>query len=141
MEAVRTGDTVRVHYTGHLGSGAVFDSSEGGEPLQFRVGSGEVIPGFDQAVLGLTRGESRRVTIPAGDAYGERREELVVEVPRERFPDDFEPEPGMQLNLEQDGHVVLVTITEVSGTTVLIDGNHPLAGEDLTFDVQLVDIG
>jgi peptidylprolyl isomerase len=141
MGSVKTGDTVRVHYTGELDSGTVFDSSDGAEPLRFKVGSGEVIPGFDEAVLGLSPGDSRRVTIPADEAYGERREELVVAVPRERFPADFELEPGMQLNLEQDGHTVMVTITDVSDATVTIDGNHPLAGENLTFDLRLVDIG
>jgi peptidylprolyl isomerase len=140
MDAAKAGDTVRVHYTGHLDSGRVFDSSEGSEPLQFRLGAGEVIPGFDRAVTGLSPGESTRVTLAAADAYGPRREELVVHVPRERFPDDFVPEPGMQLHLEQDGHVVAVTIADVTPAAVVIDGNHPLAGENLTFDLQLVDI-
>jgi peptidylprolyl isomerase len=140
MSEVKTGDTVRVHYTGHLDDGNVFDSSEGGEPLAFTVGSGEVIPGFDHAVLGLSPGESKKVTIPAEEAYGARRDELVVQVPRERFPDDFEPEAGMRLNLDQNGQVVPVTIADVSDSAVVIDGNHPLAGENLTFDLKLVDI-
>jgi peptidylprolyl isomerase len=140
MESAKSGDRVRVHYTGQLADGEVFDSSHGSEPLEFKVGSGEVIRGFDDAVTGMAPGESRRVTIPAQDAYGQRREELVVTVPRERFPDDFEPEPGMNLALDQDGHQVVLRILSVTETDVVLDGNHPLAGEDLTFDVELLAI-
>jgi peptidylprolyl isomerase len=140
MESAKTGSRVRVHYTGQLADGEVFDSSHGNEPLEFEVGAGEVIRGFDDAVTGMAPGENRRVTIPAQDAYGQRREELVVTVPRERFPEDFEPEPGINLALEQDGHQVVLRILSVTETEVVLDGNHPLAGEDLTFDVELLDI-
>jgi peptidylprolyl isomerase len=141
MKAATKGDTVRVHYTGHLGDGQVFDSSEGSEPLQFRLGAGEVIPGFDRAVTGLTPGEKTRVTIPPDDAYGPRRDELMIEVPREQFPPQIDPQPGMQLNLQQEAGPVIVTVAAVSDGAVILDGNHPLAGQELTFDLQLVDIG
>jgi peptidylprolyl isomerase len=141
MAEAKAGDRVRVHYTGQLADGEVFDSSHGSEPLEFEVGAGEVIRGFDDAVTGMSPGETRRVTIAAHDAYGERREELVVSVPRGRFPPDFELEPGMSLGLDQDGHEVMLTIMSVTESEVVLDGNHPLAGEDLTFDVELVQIG
>jgi peptidylprolyl isomerase len=140
MASARAGDRVRVHYTGQLAGGEVFDSSRGSDPLEFRVGSGEVIKGFDDAVTGMAPGDSRRITIPANEAYGERREELVVSVPRGRFPPDFEPEPGMNLALDQEGHQVMLTVMSVTESEVVLDGNHPLAGEDLTFEVELVDI-
>lgn len=141
MVTAKAGDTVRVHYTGQLGDGQVFDSSAGAEPLQFRVGAGEVIAGFDEAVAGMSPGESRRVTIPAAEAYGPRREELVLTVPRERFPAEIEPEPGMQLNLQQEDQQIVVRVATVTEAEVVIDGNHPLAGEDLTFELELVEIG
>jgi peptidylprolyl isomerase len=131
---------VHVHYTGQLADGEVFDSSRDTEPLAFEVGAGEVIEGFDDAVRGMSPGETRRITIPAQRAYGVRREELVVSVPRGRFPEDFEPEPGMTLGLEQDGQQVMLRILSVTEAEVVLDGNHPLAGEDLTFDVELVRI-
>jgi peptidylprolyl isomerase len=140
MESAKSGDLVRVHYTGQLADGEVFDSSHGNEPLEFQVGAGQVIKGFDDAVTGMTPGDSRRVTIPADEAYGQRREELVVTVPRGRFPPDFEPEQGMNLALEQDGQQVMLTIMSVTEAEVVLDGNHPLAGQDLTFDVELVEI-
>ncbi|HSJ23207.1 MAG TPA: peptidylprolyl isomerase [Longimicrobiales bacterium] len=140
MESAKAGDTVRVHYTGQLADGEVFDSSHGNDPLQFQVGAGEVIQGFDEAVTGMAPGDKRRVTIPAQEAYGERREELVVSVPRGRFPPDFDPEPGMNLALDQEGQQVMLTIKSVTEEAVVLDGNHPLAGQDLTFDVELVGI-
>jgi peptidylprolyl isomerase len=141
MQAANTGDLVRVHYTGKLEDGSVFDSSAGRDPLQFRLGGGEVIPGFEQAVTGMSPGEERRVTIPADDAYGARREELVLVVSREELPAELEPEVGQQLQMSQDGQDFVVTISDVTERDVVLDANHPLAGEDLTFELQLVDIG
>jgi peptidylprolyl isomerase len=141
MQAANTGDVVRVHYTGKLDDGSIFDSSSGRDPLQFRLGGGEVIPGFEQAVTGMSPGEERRVTIPADAAYGARREELVLVVSREELPAELEPEVGQQLQMSQDGQDFVVTISDVTEQDVVLDANHPLAGEDLTFELQLVDIG
>ncbi len=140
MAQARSGDTVRVHYTGRLEDGSVFDSSEGREPLEFVLGAQQVIPGFEEAVDGLSPGEERSVSIPADRAYGPRREEMVLTVGRDQFPDEIQPEVGQQLQMSQDGQVAIVTITGVSDADVTLDANHPLAGKDLMFDVQLVEI-
>jgi len=138
----RDGDTVKVHYTGRLQDGTVFDTSIGSEPLEFTLGQGQIIPGFEQAVIGMQVGESKTVTIPVEQAYGPRRDDMVLEIERDRLPEDLEPQVGMQLQMNRgDGGIMIVTITEVSETTVKIDANHPLAGQDLTFDIELVDIG
>jgi len=135
------GDVVQVHYTGKLADGTVFDSSVGREPLEFTLGAGQMIPGFEQAVLGMKVGESKTVTIPANEAYGPRLDDLIAEVLRERLPSDLTPEVGQQLGMNRpDGGVSIVTITGVSDNTVTIDANHPLAGEDLTFEIELVKI-
>ncbi len=136
-----TGDTVRVHYTGRLQDGSIFDTSEGDEPLEFTLGQGQLIPGFEDAIIGMQVGDNKTVTIPVDEAYGPFREDLVLEVSRDELPDDVEPEAGMQLQSSQpDGSVIIFTITEVSDTTVKVDGNHPLAGQVLTFDIELVEI-
>jgi len=140
MAQAKSGDTVRVHYTGRLDDGSVFDSSEGREPLEFVLGAQQVIPGFEEAVDGLSPGEARTVDIPADRAYGARREEMVLTVGRDQFPDEIRPEVGQQLQMSQDGQVAIVTVTGVSDRDVTLDANHPLAGKDLTFDVQLVEI-
>ena len=141
-ELAETGDTVKVHYTGKLADGTVFDTSVGGEPMEFTLGQGKVISGFEQAVIGMQVGESKTFTIPADQAYGQRRDDMIFEVGRDELPPDIDPEIGMQLQMNQgDGGVTIVTITEVSETTVKIDANHPLAGQDLTFDIELVEIG
>lgn len=140
MAAARAGDTVRIHYTGRLDDGSVFDSSEGREPLEFAVGSGQVIPGFDNAVSGMEEGQQKRVTIPADEAYGPRREELVLTVERSQLPDDMSPQLGEQYQMSQAGQTVVLTVTDVSEDAVELDANHPLAGENLTFDIQLVGI-
>ncbi|HEX8273097.1 MAG TPA: peptidylprolyl isomerase [Longimicrobiaceae bacterium] len=140
MAQAKSGDTVRVHYTGRLDDGSVFDSSEGREPLEFVLGAQQVIPGFEEAVDGLSPGEARTVDIPADRAYGPRREEMVLTVGRDQFPDEIRPEVGQQLQMSQDGQVAIVTIIGVSEREVTLDANHPLAGKDLTFDVQLVEI-
>ncbi|RME11500.1 MAG: peptidylprolyl isomerase [Ardenticatenia bacterium] len=141
MSKVQKGDTVRVHYTGKLDDGTVFDSSEGREPLEFTVGAEQVIPGFEQAVEGMEEGETRSVTIPANEAYGEHREDLVVVIPRNQLPPDIEPEIGMQLQVrEPTGQSFVVTVTAFDDETVTLDANHPLAGKDLTFDIEVVEI-
>jgi len=141
MDQAQTGDTVRVHYTGRLADGSTFDSSEGREPFRFTLGSGQVIPGFERAVTGMRPGEERTVTISADDAYGPRREDLLFPVPRDQFPADLEPEVGQQLQVRQGDHSGVVRVAEVSDSEVLLDANHPLAGEDLTFELTLVQVG
>jgi FKBP-type peptidyl-prolyl cis-trans isomerase 2 len=140
MAQASSGDTVRVHYTGRLGDGEVFDSSLQREPLEFRVGGGQVIPGFEQAVTGMAPGEVKTVTIPAGEAYGERSDELYLKVERERLPEHLDPEVGQQLQMSQGGQVAMVTIAEVTDDAVTLDANHPLAGKELTFELELVEI-
>jgi len=138
----KTGDTVKVHYTGKLVDGTVFDTSVGGEPLEFTLGQGKVIAGFEQAIIGMKVGESKTITILADQAYGPRRDDMIFEVGRDELPASIDPEVGMQLQMNQgDGGISIVTVTDVSETTVKIDANHPLAGQDLTFDIELVEIG
>ena len=137
----KNGDTVQVNYTGKLADGTVFDSSVGREPLEFTLGAGQVIPGFEKAVFGMKVGEKKTVTIPVDEAYGPRRDDLVGELPREKLPSGLTPEVGQQLVMTRpDGAKVIVTITSVSDNTVMIDANHPLAGKDLTFEIELVKI-
>jgi FKBP-type peptidyl-prolyl cis-trans isomerase 2 len=141
MATARSGDTVRVHYTGRLDDGTVFDSSREREPLEFTVGSGQVIAGFERAIEGMEVGEACQTRIEADDAYGERREDLVLDLPKEQIPADMEIAPGMQLELRQpDGQAVHVTVAEVGEQSVTLDANHPLAGQPLTFDLELVAI-
>lgn len=140
MRKASSGDTVQVHYTGKLDDGSVFDSSRAREPLEFTVGSGQVIAGFDDAVTGMAPGDEKTVRIPAEEAYGARRDDLRFTVGREQFPDDLDPEVGQQLQMSQDGQVAVVTVAAVSGEGVTLDANHPLAGRDLTFDLELVGI-
>ena len=140
MQPARSGDTVRVHYTCRLDDGSVFDSSDGRDPLQFEVGSGQVIPGFDRAVTGMVPGEARSVTIEASDAYGDRRDDLILVVVRTQLPPDLQPEVGQQLQLSQEGTAFAVTVADVTADAITLDANHPLAGETLTFDLHLVGI-
>ena len=135
------GDTVKVHYTGRLGNGVVFDTSIGGEPLEFTLGQEQVIPGFEQAVIGMKVGDSKTVGIPVDQAYGPYRDDMVFEFDRSEIPTDVDPMVGLQLQMYQpDGSVVIVTIIEVTESTVKLDANHSLAGEDLIFDIELVEI-
>jgi len=141
MPQAQKGDTVRVHYTGTLDNGHVFDTSENRDPLEFTVGSGQVIPGFDQGVEGLEIGNSKTVTIDADDAYGPRNDDMIVTVQHSQFPDDLNPEIGLQLELRRDdGSVIPAIIIDVTDDDVKIDANHPLAGERLTFEIELVEI-
>lgn len=140
MAQAKSGDTVQVHYTGRLDDGTVFDSSQGREPLEFQVGSGMVIPGFDNGVAGMNIGEKKTIHIPADDAYGPVQDEMILKIPRTDIPADIPLEIGTQLNMHQDGagQVVPVTITDVTVDTVVLDANHVLAGKDLVFEVELV---
>jgi len=137
----KLGDTVRVHYTGKLEDGTVFDSSLDRDPVEFTLGAGQVIPGFEQAVVGMSPGESKTVEVPADQAYGPYREELVQEIDRELVPEDLKLEVGQQLALRlSPGRSIRVTVTKLTESKVTLDANHPLAGKDLTFDLQLVEI-
>ncbi len=139
-EPAKNGDTVRVHYTGRFDDGEVFDTSEGGEPLEFKLGTGQVIPGFEQAILGMRVGEEKRVEIEPDDAYGPYLEGLVKTLERAHTHFPAEPQVGMNLILPlADGNQLEIVITEVTETHVTIDANHPLAGRILTFDLTLVD--
>lgn len=141
MQQVKKGDKVKVHYHGKLTDGNTFDSSEGREPLEFEVGGGMVIPGFDTGVTGMTTGEKKTILIPFDEAYGPKQEDMIMEFPKDRFPADMVPEVGMQLNMTNpEGQNFPVVIVEVKEAVVVLDANHPLAGEDLTFDLELVEI-
>ena len=135
------GSVVQVEYTGKLTDGTVFDSSVGKQPLEFTAGAGQMIPGFDNAVLGMKVGESKTVTIPAADAYGPSRADLITVIPRTQLPPDLTPEVGQQLQaIRQDGSTATYPITAVTNTTVTLDTNHPLAGKDLVFEIKLISI-
>lgn len=141
MAQAQNGDTVKIHYTGTLDDGTVFDTSNGRDPLEFTLGEGQVIPGFEEAVLGMEVKEEKTFTIDCKQAYGPYNQEMVINVQRNQFPPDITPEVGQQLQLKQpQGQVVLVTVTNLTEDTVTMDANHPLAGKDLTFNVQLVEI-
>ena len=141
MSHAKTGDTVRVHYTGTLDDGSQFDSSAGREPLEFALGSGQVIPGFEAAVEGMAVGDSKSVRVPAEEAYGARRAELISEVPRSVLPDDLDPAVGMHLQAQgPGGQLMKLVVVGVAEESFTVDGNHPLAGQALTFDIELVEI-
>ena len=141
MAQAREGDTVRVHYTGRLEDGTVFDTSENQEPLEFTLGDGEVIPGFERAVAGMEPGEVKTATIQPEDAYGPRLDDMTITISREQFPPDIKPEPGQQLQIQQpDGWAAIVTVTRVTESGVTLDANHPLAGQPLTFEIRLIEI-
>ena len=138
----KTNDKVKVHYTGKLTTGEVFDSSQGRDPLEFTVGGGQMIKGFDQAVNGMELNEQKTVTIVAAEAYGDKRDDLIQEIPRDQLPADMQPEIGQKLVATNDlGHQTQVSVTNVSDTSITIDANHDLAGKDLVFEIELVEIG
>ena len=135
------GDTVRVHYTGRLADGTVFSTNAGSHPLQFTVGSDTVISGFDKAVIGMKPGESKTVKIPAKEAYGRYNNELIQEVRREEVPMDLELKVGLRLRARrEDGRIATFKVVEMSESTVTLDANHPLAGKDLSLDIELIEI-
>jgi peptidylprolyl isomerase len=141
LSKVTNTDTVKVHYTGKTDDGTVFDSSVEREPLQFTMGQGQLIPGFEKAVEGLAVGESTTVRIPAEEAYGDVRPDMVVDIEKNQIPPDIKPELGMQLQIQQpNGQPLGVTVKGITETHVTLDANHPLAGEALTFDIELVEI-
>src|ERR1700761_4247374 len=141
MQTVKNGDTVRVHYHGKLEDGSTFDTSEGREPLEFTVGSGQVIKGFDDAMLDMTPGDKKTVEIPVEHAYGEKNDDMMMEYPLSEFPADMKPEPGMELHMSDDeGNVFPVVIAEVHEDSVVLDANHALAGKDLVFEIELISI-
>lgn len=142
MANAKDGDTVHIHYTGRLDDGSVFDSSEGRDPLSFTVGAGQVIPGFDEAVRGMSPGDSKTTRIPPEEAYGERREEMTLSFPRSELPDGLDPQVGETLQMHTpEGQTIQVRVAETSDEALSLDANHPLAGEALTFDIELVKIG
>jgi len=141
MDAVQRGDTVKVHYTGRLENGMVFDSTMSSSPLIFIIGESELIPGFEEAVIGMKTGESKKVKVPADKAYGPYHKGLAMVVGHDQLPEDVEPEVGEQLEMPHEmGYQIVYTVTEVSESTVTLDGNHILAGKDLIFEIQLVEI-
>ncbi len=141
MQQAKEGNVVKVHYSGRLTDGTLFDSSEGKEPLEFTLGAGQMIKGFDIGVLGMALGEKKTLQIAAEDAYGMRDEEAIIEFPAENIPDDMTLEPGMQLTLRnQNGQPVPVIVLEVKEDIIIMDANHMLAGQNLIFDVELVEI-
>ncbi|MCX6317369.1 MAG: peptidylprolyl isomerase [Bacteroidetes bacterium] len=141
MAQVKSGDTIKVHYHGKLTSGETFDSSAGREPLEFKVGSGMVIKGFDEGVTGMAVGEKKTIHIPVDEAYGPKNPEMIIPMPKERFPQDMEIEVGMPLGMsDQNGQQFQVVVTEIQEEVVMLDANHPLAGQDLVFDLELVEI-
>lgn len=140
-EEVKTGDIVKVHYTGKLQNGDVFDTSESRGPIEFKIGDKTIIPGFEKAIVGMKKGEKKTITIPSDKAYGPRMNDLISDVEKSHFPPDIKPEVGLQLELKQpEGATILVTVTNVSGDVVTLDANHPLAGKDLIFDIELLEI-
>ncbi|QTN39349.1 peptidylprolyl isomerase [Cryomorphaceae bacterium] len=141
MSQVKQNDTVRVHYTGTLADGEIFDSSREREPLEFTLGQGQLIPGFENGVIDMKTGETKTVHIPAAEAYGERREEMIQEVPKDQLPEEIKPEVGMTLfSRTPDGREMPLIVSEVLETSIMVDANHPLAGKDLTFEIELVEI-
>lgn len=142
MKEVKKDDTIKVHYKGKLNDGSVFDSSEGKEPLSFKVGSGTVIPGFEEAVVGMKEGDKKTVEIASDNAYGPVREDLIQKVPKSALPESITPEIGMQLvSTQPDGSQIPLIVVEMSEEEITVDANHQLAGKDLVFDLELVEIG
>jgi peptidylprolyl isomerase len=141
MDTVERGDTVKIHYTGRLENGMVFDCTTSRSPLIFIIGEGELIPGFEEAVMGMKTGESKKVKVPADKAYGPYHEDLAMVVGHDQLPEDFEPQVGERLEMPHEmGYPIVYTVTKVSDSTVTLDANHILAGKDLIFEIQLVEI-
>ena len=140
MTEVNQGRQVKINYKGTLQDGTVFDQSKEGEPLEFTIGEGKIIPGLEKAVAEMEVGESKTVEVPSDEAYGPHREELIGKIPRDRLPDEINPEVGQMLRVgQQEGETMVVQVVEVTDDEVALDGNHPLAGHDLTFEVELLE--
>lgn len=138
---IAAGNQVSVHYTGTFDDGEVFDSSQNREPLAFEVGAGQMIQGFDQAVLGMKQGESKKISLAPEEAYGPRNEELIIDIPNTNFPDDLKLEVGMMLQMtNQSGQPVPATVVEINEESVKMDVNHPMAGKTLNFDIEIVEV-
>ena len=141
MSLVKENNTVKVHYTGKLADGQVFDSSEGKEPIEFTLGQGQLIPGFEKGLIDMKLNEKKTINIPKGEAYGDSREDLIQEVQKSELPEEIKPEVGMGLvSKSQDGREMNLVIAEVKEDSIVVDGNHPLAGKDLIFDLEVVEI-
>lgn len=141
MSQVKENDTVKVHYTGKLTDGQVFDTSEGKDPIEFTLGKGQLIPGFEKGLIDMKVKEKKSITIPKEEAYGEPREDLVQEVEKNQLPEEIKPEVGMGLvSRTPDGREMNLVVAEVKEETIVVDGNHPLAGKDLVFDLEVVEI-
>ena len=141
MATVKDGDTVKIHYTGKLDDGSIFDTSKDRDPLEFTIGMEEIISGFEKAVVGMNTGDSKTVKVTSDEAYGPHLKELVATVKLEEFPEQLNPEVGQQLQIPQEnGKKLIVSVTDISGSNVTLDANHPLAGKNLTFEIELVEI-
>jgi peptidylprolyl isomerase len=141
-EVIKAGDTISVNYSGSFEDGTVFDSSEGKQPLKFTVGSGQLIKGFDDAVMGMKEGEKKTVTLPPEDAYGVRQEGMIIDIPKEQIPEDMKLEIGMRLHLrDPQGNPIPALVAEVTEDTVKMDANHPMAGKTLIFEIEIAEIG
>jgi len=141
MSLVKENATVKVHYTGKLADGQVFDSSEGKEPIEFTLGQGQLIPGFEKGLINMKLNEKKTINIPKDEAYGDSREDLIQEVQKSELPDEIKPEVGMGLvSKSQDGREMNLLVAEVKEDSIVVDGNHPLAGKDLIFDLEVVEI-
>jgi len=141
MSLVKENDTVKVHYTGKLADGQVFDSSEGKDPIEFTLGQGQLIPGFEKGLINMKLNEKKTINIPKDEAYGDSREDLIQEVQKSELPEEIKPEVGMGLvSKSQDGREMNLVVAEVKEESIVVDGNHPLAGKDLVFDLEVVEI-
>ncbi|WP_071672524.1 FKBP-type peptidyl-prolyl cis-trans isomerase [Nioella nitratireducens] len=142
MTQATAGSTIALHYTGTLSDGSVFDSSEGRDPLSFTMGQGQIIPGLEAAVEGMSEGDEKTVTVAAEQAYGERDPNAMQQIPRDQIPENIPTDPGTQLQMQApNGQAIPVVVAEVSDSHVTLDANHPLAGKDLTFAVKVVSVG
>lgn len=141
MSSVKPNDTVKVHYTGKLADGRVFDSSRDKEPIEFTLGQGQLIPGFEKGLIDMEVNETKTINVASSEAYGERQEEMMQEVPKDQLPPEIKPEVGMGLiSQTPDGREMRLTVAEVKDETIVVDANHPLAGQDLIFDVEVMEI-
>lgn len=141
MSQVKQNDTVKVHYTGKLANGEVFDSSLERDPMEFQVGKGQLIPGFENGIIDMKVNEKKTLVIPSEEAYGEPRKELIQEVPKDKLPEEIKPEVGMGLvSTTPDGNEIQLVVKEVKDDAIVVDGNHPLAGQELTFEIEVVEI-